>query len=133
MLSFEAPVFTMRGKKAAVTFKATGNDTLVGVIGSADLQLDRKHMEHRPAGDIGPAWLKLSLDLDQMPARGHAIKVLEEQMEFVGIYGQQINRWRAENPPRRGSANWIAWTLRTKSYAKSPRLCSTWSASCEKA
>jgi hypothetical protein len=72
---FEAPVFTMRGKKAAVTFKATGNDTLVGVIGSADLQLDRKHMEHRPAdalaaGDIGPAWLKLSLDLDQIPREG---------------------------------------------------------------
>jgi len=44
---FEARVFTMRGKKAAVTFKATGQDTLVGVIGSADLQLDRKHMEHR--------------------------------------------------------------------------------------
>ncbi len=72
---FEAPVFAMRNKKAVVTFTAAGTDTLSGVIGSADLLLDRPHLERRGAdaiagGDIGPAWLKLSLDLDAMPRDG---------------------------------------------------------------
>jgi hypothetical protein len=36
-------------------------------------------------------------------------QVHTEQMEFVGIYSQQIARWRAEKLPQRRSANWIAW------------------------
>lgn len=56
-------------------------------------------------------------------------QVHTEQIELVGIYGKQISRWRAEKLSRRGSAGWIAWTLRTSSYGKSPRPCSTWPAS----
>ena len=72
---FRSPVFSMRDKKAAVTFQAAGIDTVSGIIGSADLLFDRPHMERRlvqalAAGNVGPVWLKLSLDLDVMPREG---------------------------------------------------------------
>lgn len=72
---FRKPIASMRGRKAAIRFETAGVDMLSGVVGSADLLLDRHHLKWRPiqalaAGDIGPSWLKLSLDLDLMPREG---------------------------------------------------------------
>jgi hypothetical protein len=72
---FRQPAFAMREKKAAVTFHAAGVDTFSGVLGSADLLLERSFLGRRPAdalaaGDIGPAWLKISLDIDRILHEG---------------------------------------------------------------
>ncbi len=71
---FGAPTIGKRGKKAQVTF-TTGGDTFTAVLGSADLLFDRPHMRNRrtdqlDAGMIGPAWLKLALDLDEQRPEG---------------------------------------------------------------
>ena len=63
-----------RGKKAELAFITGAGDTHTAEVGSADLLFDRAHAIARTpaalaAGQIGPVWLKLSLDLDaELPA-----------------------------------------------------------------
>ena len=66
-----------RGKKAEIVFDNGAGEILTGEVGSADLLFDRRHLSHRdPAelegGAIGPAWLKIVVDLDPMLPPGWA-------------------------------------------------------------
>jgi hypothetical protein len=58
-----------RGKKAELAFADDSAQRFTGVLGSADLLLNRAHLGNRPEqrmreGDIGPVWLKLAVELD---------------------------------------------------------------------
>jgi len=66
---FRNPALSLRGQRPAARFQAAGVDTWSGLACSADLLFDRHRLARRGAptmagGDIGPVWLKLSLDLD---------------------------------------------------------------------
>ena len=54
-------------------------EILTGVVGSADLLFDRRHLSHRDpveleGGAIGSAWLKVAVDLDPMLPEGWAAR-----------------------------------------------------------
>jgi hypothetical protein len=66
---FEVTGFTTQAGKARVTFRNGSGETFLATIGSGDLLFDRRHVSRREeaaiaAGDIGPVWLKLALDID---------------------------------------------------------------------
>ena len=57
----------------AVQYRDGADQRLTGTLGSADLRLNRAHLQVRDddvvdAGDIGPAYLKIALDLDHQIA-----------------------------------------------------------------
>jgi hypothetical protein len=60
-------------------------------------------------------------------------RVHDEQLEFVDIYAQQIQRWRAKTPRRIKPRNWSGWRNRTGNYGSLPRMSSCWPANCAKA
>lgn len=73
----QAPVLSIRGKKSGLQFTNSAGDRFSGVIGSGDLLFDRGHLGRRTLrsledGDIGPVWVKLALELDQVLPDGWA-------------------------------------------------------------
>ena len=60
-------------------------------------------------------------------------QVHTEQMDYVEIYTQQISRWRKEKPSAAQSSELDAWTSRTNSFGRSPRMSWSWPANCVKA
>jgi hypothetical protein len=60
-------------------------------------------------------------------------QVHTEQMNYVEIYTQQISRWRKKSSQPLRPANWTAWTHRTNSFGRSPRMSWPWPANCVKA
>ena len=56
-------------------------------------------------------------------------KVHAEQMEFVAIYAQQIDRWRNEKPSASQTRTLIGWPRRTSSCVMSPATSWPWRAS----
>jgi hypothetical protein len=77
---FRTTEFGSQNGKARVTFSNGAGETFLATVGSSDLLFDRHHLSRRQtvaigAGDIGPVWLKLALDIDtQRPSawtQGH--------------------------------------------------------------
>lgn len=65
----------MRQKKASIEFTTDGGQTFTGTLGSADLLMDREFLartreEEIEAGSIGPAWLKVVIDVDPIVPEG---------------------------------------------------------------
>ncbi|MBM3539290.1 MAG: hypothetical protein FJX55_15845 [Alphaproteobacteria bacterium] len=96
---------SMRDKKQSIEFLNDGGETFTGTVGSADLLLDRRHLtrareEEIQAGAIGPAWLKLVLDLDlNMPA-GWDRKHARFRLHFLSASGSKS---KAEDALRAGA------------------------------
>ena len=65
----QAPKLRQEGKKAIIEYTQSSGEIARAIIGSADLMLKWSHVRNREEqvverGDIGPAYLKLALDLE---------------------------------------------------------------------
>lgn len=72
---FRVTEFGTQDGKARVIFGNGAGETFAATVGSADLLFDRTYLTRRQdaaigAGDIGPVWLKLALDLDEQRPAG---------------------------------------------------------------
>jgi hypothetical protein len=76
-----------RNGRPAISYRATGGDIMTGELGSADLLFDRSYLRHRTdvgieAGDIGPVWLKMALELSPNLPAGWTGKLPKAALHF---------------------------------------------------
>lgn len=90
------------GKRRRIVFTTNAGERLRGDLGSADLLLDWQHLRHRrerldevAAGEIGPAWLKLALDLEPVLPEGWDSRRPAALAHFRTAAGRPT-RWQGE-------------------------------------
>lgn len=82
------------GKNLRVRYRSGGGEVLTGLLGSADLLLRSESLRNRnvaelAAGRIGPAYLKLSLDLDQIVPEDAEQEIAKGADFFLSARGQR--------------------------------------------
>lgn len=94
---FQDPEFATDGRKRNAAYKTSSGEALHGVLGSADLLLDWGYLRGRSvgrvqAGDIGPAWLKIAIDIEPQYPAGITGKLPAAAIHFQTAAGQRSKR-----------------------------------------
>lgn len=89
---FRAPEITKEGKKVKVIYQSVLDEQYRAEVGAADLLFDRDFLSNRllasvEAGDIGPVYLKLSLDIEQHLPEGWSTKRPPAVNHFLSASG----------------------------------------------
>lgn len=100
---FRDPAFTVESGRTSVTYANGGGEGFHGELGSADLLLDWDHGRHRAlevveAGDIGPAYLKVALDLRPQLPTGWTGRLPKGALHFQTALGPK-SKWAEDLQP----------------------------------
>ena len=86
------PTFTVQDNKTRIAFAQSSGEGLAATIGSADLMMKWDYLRNREpavveAGDIGPAYLKLALEVDPVLPDGFDGKAPQASYHFQTAKG----------------------------------------------
>ncbi|MDO9713752.1 type V CRISPR-associated protein Cas12b [Paracraurococcus lichenis] len=107
-----------RDRKAEIVFDTGSGETLTGIVGSADMLFDRRHLGHRDAaeleaGSIGPVWLKVTVDLDPMLPDGWG----PDHARFVRHFSSALGKATKAEDMVRDGARVLAVDLGLRTFA----------------